>query len=106
VFTTRLKCCQIQPGQEVIACSCCGQLLHTACVEEASTNIWGHHLWFANERMRAFVDEHQLVGLNVALCRECHGELSEQILSNYKALGKFDEGARFLDEFGRAEEVR
>jgi hypothetical protein len=56
-------------------------------------------------RMRAFVDEHQLVGLNIALCRECHGELSEQILSNYKALGKFDEGARFPGEFGRAEEV-
>jgi hypothetical protein len=57
-------------------------------------------------RMRAFVDEHQLVGLNVALCNGCHEKLSEQILANYKALGKFDEGARFLDEFGRAEEVR
>jgi hypothetical protein len=56
--------------------------------------------------MRAFVDEHQLVGLNIALCRECHEELSEQILTNYKALGKFDEGARFRGEFGRAEEVR
>jgi hypothetical protein len=83
-----------------------GQLLHTTCVEEASTNIWGHHLWFANLRRRHFVDEHQLVGLNVALCRECHGELSEQILRNYKALGKFDEGARFPGGFGRAEEVR
>jgi hypothetical protein len=81
-------------------------LFWRVCVEEASTNIWGHHLWFANERMRAFVDEHQLVGLTVALCRECHEELSEQILGNYKALGKFDEGARFPGEFGRAEEVR
>jgi hypothetical protein len=44
-------------------------------------------------RMRAFIDDHQLVGLNVALCRECHGELSEQILAAYKVLGKFDEGA-------------
>jgi hypothetical protein len=56
--------------------------------------------------MRAFLSEHQLVGLTVALCRECHEELSEQILGNYKALGKFDEGARFPGEFGRAEEVR
>jgi hypothetical protein len=81
-------------------------LFGRVCVEEASTNIWGHHLWFANMRMRAFVDEHQLVGLNVALCRECHAELSEQILANYMELGKFDEGARFPGEFGRAEEVR
>ena len=55
--------------------------------------------------MRAFVDEHQLVGLNIALRRECHEELGKQILANYKALGKFDEGARNLDEYVRFEEA-
>ncbi len=29
---------------------------------------------------------------------------SEQILGNYKAMERFDEGARFLEEFGRVEE--
>ncbi len=44
------------------------------------------------------------MGQEVALCKKCHGELSEQIVSNYKAMEKFAEGARFLEEFGWAEE--
>jgi hypothetical protein len=55
-------------------------------------------------KMRAFVQERDLVGQDVAFCKGCHEELSEQILDNYKLMEKFDEGARFLEEFGWAEE--
>ncbi len=54
-------------------------------------------------RMRAFVQEHGLVGHQVAFCKDCHEELSEQILDFYKMMERFDEGARFLEEFGRVE---
>ena len=33
------------------------------------------------------------MGQEVALCKKCHGELSEQIVGNYKAMEKFAEGA-------------
>ena len=55
--------------------------------------------------MRAFIQEHGLVGVDVAFCKVCHEELSEQILDNYKMMEKFDEGARFLEEFGRVDEA-
>ncbi len=55
-------------------------------------------------RMRAFIEEHRLMGMRIALCKKCHVELSEQIVGNYKAMEKFAEGARFLEEFGWAEE--
>ena len=90
----------------VVTCSGCGKLVHTRCVAKANTTIGGHHLWFSNMMMRAFVQEHDLVGCDVAFCKGCHEELSEQILDNYKMMERFDEGARFLEEFGRAEEVR
>ena len=54
--------------------------------------------------MRAFVQERDPVGQEVALCKRCHGELSEQIVGAYRAMEKFAEGARFLEEFGWAEE--
>ena len=76
------------------------RLLHTACVHKANTTIGGHHLWFSNMKMRAFVQERDLVGQKVAFCRGCHEELSEQILDNYKMMERFDEWARFLEEFG------
>ena len=44
------------------------------------------------------------MGQEIALCKKCHGELSEQIVANYKAMEKFAEGARFLEEFGWTEE--
>ena len=44
------------------------------------------------------------MGQQIALCKKCHGELSDQIVSNYKAMEQFAEGARFLEEFGRTEE--
>ena len=56
--------------------------------------------------MRAFLQEHGLVGHQVSFCKGCHEELGEQILDNYKMMERFDEGARFLEEFGWAEEVR
>ncbi len=80
-----------------------GRLLHTRCVEEGGTTIGGHHLWFSNMRMRAFVQEQGLVSHQVAFCKDCHEELSEQILDNYKMMERFDEGTRFLEEFGRVE---
>ena len=46
------------------------------------------------------------MGQEVALCKKCHGELSEQIVGNYKAMEKFAEGARFLEEFGWADKDR
>ena len=45
------------------------------------------------------------MGLRVALCKKCHGELGEQIVANYKAMEQFAEGARFLEEFGRYDEA-
>ena len=55
-------------------------------------------------KMKDFVHEQGLVGQEVAVCNGCHDKLSEQILANYKMLERFDEGARFLGEFGRVEE--
>ena len=55
-------------------------------------------------KMRAFLQEHGLVGHRVAFCKDCHEELGEQILDNYKMMERFDEGARFLEEFGWADE--
>ena len=54
--------------------------------------------------MRAFVQEHDLVGVDVAFCKGCHEVFSEQILGNYKEMERFDEGARFSEEFGWADE--
>ncbi len=96
---------QHRPGQQTITCAGCGRLLHTRCVDEANTAIAGHHLWFSNMRMRAFVQEQGLVGHQVAFCKGCHEVFSEQILANYKMMERFDEGARFLEEFGRVEEA-
>ena len=93
------------PGQSTIACPSCGRYLHVACVEEAGTSIAWHHLWFSNMRMRAFIEEHRLMGQEIALCKKCHGELSEQIVGNYKAMEKFAEGARFLDNLGMFDET-
>ncbi len=93
------------PGQSTIACACCGRYLHVACVEEAGTSIPWHHLWFSNMRMRAFIEEHRLMGQRVALCKGCHKTLSDQVVGNYKAMEKFTEGARFLEEFGRIDEA-
>ena len=96
---------QHRPGQSTIRCCGCGRYLHVACVEEAGTSIAWHHLWFSNMKVRAFIEEHRLMGQEIALCKKCHGELSEQIVSNYKAMEKFAEGARFLEEFGRIDEA-
>ena len=95
---------QHRPDQQTITCSGCGKLVHTACVKKANTTIGGHHLWFSNMKMRAFVQERDLVGQEVAFCKVCHEVFSEQILTNYKMMERFDEGARFLEEFGRADE--
>ena len=95
----------ILPNQQTITCPGCGHLLHTACVEEAGTTIQGHHLWFSNMMMRTFLQEHDLVGCEVAFCKGCHEQFSEQILANYKMMERFDEGARFLEEFGRIDEA-
>ncbi len=88
-----------------VTCAGCGKLLHTACVHEAGTTIAGHHLWFSNMMMRTFLQEHGLVGQEVAFCKGCHEVFSEQILANYKMMERFDEGARFLEEFGRVDEA-
>ena len=96
---------QHRPDQQTITCSGCGHLIHTHCVAKANTTIGGHHLWFSNMMMRAFVQEHGLVGCEVAFCKGCHEQFSEQILENYKAMERFDEGARFLEEFGRVDEA-
>ena len=45
------------------------------------------------------------MGHEIALCKKCHGELSEQIVGNYKALERFAKGSRFLEEFGRLDEA-
>ena len=55
--------------------------------------------------MRAFVQGHDLVGCAVAFCKGCHEVFSEQILETYKMMERFDEGARFLEEFGRVDEA-
>jgi len=55
--------------------------------------------------MREFIEEHGLVGQDVALCTKCHETLGEQIVATYKALERFSEGARFLEEFGKVEEA-
>ncbi len=68
-------------------------------------SIAGHHLWFSNMRMRAFLQDHGLLGLEVSFCKGCHEELGEQILGNYKMMERFSEGARFLEEFGRIDEA-
>jgi len=59
-------------------------------------SIRDHHLWFIDMMMRAFIQEHDLVGCAVAFCKGCHETFSEQILDNYKMMERFDEGARFL----------
>ncbi len=74
-------------------------------MEEGGTTIAWHHLWFSNMRMRAFIEKHRLMGMRIALCKGCHKTLSEQIVSNYTAMEKFAEGARFLEEFGRIDEA-
>ena len=55
--------------------------------------------------MRAFIRERGLVTLEVSFCKKCHEELSEQILANYKAMERFDEGARFLEDYGKVDEA-
>ena len=40
----------------------------------------------------------------IALCGPCSDRLGEEIVGTHRALRRFDEGARFLEEFGRAEE--
>lgn len=49
--------------------------------------------------MRVFIEEHQPVGLDIGLCRECRDRLGEQTIRNLRALERFDEGARFLEDF-------
>ena len=46
-----------------------------------------------------------MVGQEVAFCKGCHDKLSEQILANYKAMERFDEGARFLEDYGKVDEA-
>ena len=91
---------QHRPGQSTDA----GRFLHVACVEEAGTVIPWHHLWLSNIRIRSFIEDNGLMGQDIALCSRCHEVLSEQIVGNYRAMERFDEGARLLEEFGRAEE--
>ena len=74
-------------------------------MQEGGTTIARHHLGFSYMRMRAFIEEHRLMGHEIALCKKCHGELSEQIVGNYKALERFAKGSRFLEEFGRLDEA-
>ena len=81
------------------------QLLHTGCVKEASTIISWKHLWFSNPGMRALIEERRLVGLKVAFCPRCRDDLLEQILANYRALQRFDEGARFQGVLGMYDEA-
>ena len=77
----------------MVACTCCGELLHANCVREASTLVSWKHLWFSNSGMRALIEERRLFGLEVALCQSCRDALLGQILANYRALQRFDEGA-------------
>jgi hypothetical protein len=55
--------------------------------------------------MRAFIERHGLVGTEIALCPSCGDVLGEQIVATYKALERFDEGARFLEAFGKTDEA-
>jgi hypothetical protein len=82
-------------------CACCGAFMHAGC---ASLISW-HHLWFSNLRMRGVIERAGLVGMEVALCSACADRLGEEIVGTYRALQRFDEGARFLEEFGRYEEA-
>jgi hypothetical protein len=38
-------------------------------------------------------------------CPRCRDDLLEQILGNYRALQRFDEGTRFLDDLGMYDEA-
>jgi len=71
--------------------------MHTPCAREASTLVSWKHLWFSNPGMRRLIEERGLFGLDIAFCQQCRDDLLEQILANYRALQRFDEGARFLD---------
>ena len=86
----------------LIACTCCGQLLHARCVREASTLVSWKHLWFSNPGMRRLIEERRLFGLDVAFCQRCRDDLLEQILGNYRALL---EGARFRGDLGTTGDV-
>ena len=55
--------------------------------------------------MRALIEERGLIGLEVAFCQSCRDDLLGQILANYRALQRFDEGARFLDDLGMYDEA-
>ena len=55
--------------------------------------------------MRALIEERRLFGLDVAFCPRCRDDLLEQILANYRALQRFDEGARFLEDLGTTQDV-
>ena len=89
------------PGQRTVGCACCGRTLHLEC----ATFIAWHHLWFSNLRVRAFIQRSGLVGMEIALCSSCGEKLGEQIVETYRALRRFDEGARFLEEFGKMDEA-
>ena len=73
-------------------------------MECASLISW-HHLWFSNLRMRRVIEKNNLVGMEIALCHQCADRLGEEIVGTYRALQRFDEGARFLEEFGRYDEA-
>jgi hypothetical protein len=88
------------PGQRTIMCACCGAFMHADC---ASLISW-QHLWFSNLRMREIIEKGNLVGMEIALCSACADRLGREIVGTYRALQRFDEGARFLEEFGRAAE--
>ena len=55
--------------------------------------------------MRAILEERRLIGLEVAFCPPCRDDLLEQILGNYRALQRFDEGARFRGDLGTTQDV-
>ena len=59
----------------------------------------------SNQGMRALIEERKLVGLDVAFCQRCRDDLLEQILGNYRALQRFDEGARFRSGLGTTQDV-
>ena len=99
-------CGQIQLGQKVILCLACHHVLHTSCVEEAGTTIAWYDLWYASIEMRWSIEEEDLLFQDIALCRKCHEELVERIISNYKLVEKFKELAEFLGEIGRYDEAR
>ena len=55
--------------------------------------------------MRRLIEERGLFGLDVAFCPRCRDDLLEQILGNYRALQRFDEGARFRGDLGMYDEA-